>query len=435
MCLYIYRLLIWLILPLALLRLLYKGIKQPAYLRHWNERLTLNRLAQADIWIHAVSLGESKLAILLANELLQLFQNSDLTPKFLFSCTTPTGRAEIARWVKNNQNSGLTYLPFDCHLLQQHALQQVQPKALVCMETELWPNLLSVCHKRGIPTFIANARLSKSSARKQRRMLKLFRPLLQNTHLLVQNTASRRRYACLAGEQMSGNIQQCGNSKFDLPHIHNKVFQQQLASKTTPDKGGVRLVFASTRRDETPALMDTVIELLTHHPQHRVIWVPRHPEQDTALLAKLLNKSSLAWGMFESGNANANASIRFLLINSFGHLTDVYYLADLVVLGGSFGAGGSHNLIEPGLMGKAIVAGPSRRNFAQAHKMLARAHAIIHLRKTEELLPELLRLIDDSGQRREIGKAAAKALSGHRGGTSCQADVIVNVLCGKAVAL
>ena len=425
MCHSLYRLLCWLVLPLALLRLAVRGFKQRDYFFHWNERLSLATHRQADIWIHAVSLGESKLATRLAEEIQFQFRQKHPTGlRIIFSCTTPTGRRHLAGWIKNNPATQLAYKPFDCLLLQRRILNQVTPRIVVCIETELWPNLICECLVRGIATFVVNARLSRHSAKKQSRLLKLFRPLLRSTNLLVQDQASLRRFSVLAGkEPKAGLLTNCGNSKFDLQLQLNPDTQRLLAAATVPDEGGLRIICGSIRRDESEELMAQVAEFLTQFPQHRVIWVPRHPEKDGAFLSNQLKQKGLSWHWFR--NVSKDANTKFTLVGGYGHLVDCYALADLVVLGGSFGHGGSHNLMEPGALGKAIIAGPSQHNFALAHSLFFKERAIVHLTSSIQLAAALERLAEDAQQRKQLGNNAARLVGLHRGATARQAREIL----------
>ena len=426
MCLLVYRFLVWLFLPCALLRLAYKGIKQPAYFRHWGERLGITRLASADLWIHGVSLGESKIALLLAQEIRKQYASSwGSNIRIHLSCTTPTARTVLDKWAAHHPHTQVSYLAFDCALLHKRLLRAVSPRAFITIETELWPNLLTQAHQLGVRCWQANARLSRTSARRQRRVLHLFRPILNRLHVLASDNNSARRIERLAGSQGCASLAVCKNMKYDHSPTPDEAFTASIASLSTPDDGGLRIVFASMRRDETPELLLQAHQLLTTQPQHRIIWIPRHPEQDGDLLRRMLDTYfPQKW----CNHAEQPHPAPIVVLNSYGHSIDAYAVADIVIMGGSFGTGGSHNVIEPGLLAKPIIAGPSQHNFAQVHRILARNKGIVHLRCAQELNQHLLTLIASPSMRHTIGGQAQRTLCQMQGAVQLQAQYIVHSL-------
>src|SRR5690606_10796754 len=272
----LYSLVLHLALPLIFLRLLWRAWRAPAYGRRIGERFAvgLPALRQGGIWIHAVSLGESIAAAPLIRELLERHPELPVT----VTCMTPTGSERIqALFGERIQHR---YLPYDLPWACARFLDRLQPKLAVIMETELWPNHIHACHKRGIPVALANARLSERSARGYARFARLTAPMLAKLDLIaVQTEVEAERFRQLGARP--GCVEVTGSIKFDLSVAAE--LPQRAAELRAAWGAQERPVWiaASTHAGEDEVMLAAHRQLLAERPDALLILVPRHPERFT----------------------------------------------------------------------------------------------------------------------------------------------------------
>jgi 3-deoxy-D-manno-octulosonic-acid transferase len=354
-----YSLLSYLAMPLVWLRLLWRGRRQPAYRQHLGERHAVYPQALACrrrplIWLHAVSVGETRAAAPLIDALLEIYPEHDL----LLTHMTPTGR-EAGSELLAARPERLTqaYLPYDLPDACGRFLDHFRPRLGLLMETELWPNLIDAARRRGLPVALINGRMSARSARGYRRLSSLIRPALQSlSAVAAQTTADAERLQQLGARQPIV----CGNLKFDVTPAADKL---QLGTRWRQAIGRRPVwVLASSRDGEEALLLDalstvSVGDLL-------LVLVPRHPQR-FAEVAGVIASRGLTFRR-RSAAELPSSETQVWLGDSMGEMAAYYALADLAVIGGSLLPFGGQNLIEAAACGCPLLLGPHTFNFAQA---------------------------------------------------------------------
>lgn len=411
MILWLYGLLLYLLLPIFLLRLLWRSIRQPDYRCFWQERLGMRALDKADIWIHAVSVGEAHLAIQLIE---RWWPDSQHAPRLVISCTTPTGRERINSWLTMPRKARvqLCYIPIDIPNVLARVLRTAQPTMLVIMETEVWPGLIAQAHKQGIYTALINARMSARSARGYTRIQPLSRPAFAAFDLVVaQSKADARRLELLGVAGSRCHITE--NMKLDCKpsyeRKHYKALQEQLGKRP------IIWTIGSSRVGEEPALLTAIDALLEAYPQALICWAPRHKERSLPIIEAGLANTSHTIQLRSQGRFDTNTTI--ILVDGWGELALFYALADCVFIGGTLVDTGSQNLIEPALLAKPIISGPSHYNFAQTHTILMQSGGVLAVKDATELTACLLQLTSDTSKCTKIGKLAKTAIQSRQGAT------------------
>lgn len=406
----LYTALFYLGLPLVAIRLWLRARKAPAYAKRIGERFTLGMptLQPGGIWVHAVSVGESIAAAPMIRALLERYPALPIT----VTCMTPTGSERIQALFANEARIQHCYLPYDLPCAAARFLDRVQPKLAVIMETELWPNHIHQCAKRGIPVALANGRLSQRSAKGYGRFSKLTAPMLAEMGLLaVQTEAEAQRFRDLGARPES--VEVTGSIKFDLT-IDPQLLQRatELRSQWQAQDRPVWIA-ASTHEGEDEVVLDAHRRLLANHPDALLILVPRHPERFNSVF-ELCQREGFATVRRSTG-ANVDAQTRVLLGDTMGELLFLYALADSVFVGGSLVPNGGHNLLEPAALAKPVLSGPHLFNFLDIAAQLREAGALAEVDDAEGLAVEVQRLFElprDAQRMAEAGLAVMRRNQG-----------------------
>ena len=425
---FLYSLLLYLALPFVPLRLLWRGIKQPAYLQHWGERFGFYHVSTTKpiIWLHCVSVGETRAA----EPLVKALQAQYPQHQILITNTTPTGRDANEQLFGNAVQR--VYLPYDVPFAVNNFLNHFKPKIGFIMETELWFNLIAACKQRGIPLLLLNARLSKKSARGYAKLGKLASTGLKNlSAIAAQTDEDAARLQTLGAE----NITVAGNLKFDVKPPTNSLdkglqLKKQLGNKPI-------FLAASTRDGEEELILDAVrdLDLLT-------IIVPRHPQRFEAVVV-ILKKRNIAFqrksqlnsaGLQPQGlspqnipakvgysyvKSNTDAGYRPIILgDTMGEMPIYYAACDFAFIGGSLLNYGGQNLIEAAAMGKPILIGEHTFNFAKATENAVAAGAAIRVQNHAELRNEIQYLLENAPKRLEMSQAALRFNEASAGATA-----------------
>jgi len=352
----IYSTLFYLAMPLVWLRLLWRARRQPEYLQHLGERHGYYPPAPSAplLWVHAVSVGETRAAEPLIAALLEQYPEHGL----LLTHMTPTGRATgrelLARYPGRVTQA---YLPYDLPGACGRFLDHFKPRVGLLMETELWPNVIAAAARRRLPVALINARLSARSLRGYARLKSLIGPALASlSGVAAQTAADAERLRQLGAVDVSV----CGNLKFDVAPAPEKVQQGALWRQAL----GARPVWlaASTREGEEALILDAFSGLDV--PGLLLLLVPRHPQR-FAEVAALIDERRLPFCRRSDGTLPSR-STRVWLGDSMGEMAAYYALADLALVGGTLLPFGGQNLIEAAACGCPVVLGPHSFNFAQA---------------------------------------------------------------------
>ncbi len=401
----LYRLLMWLLVPFALVRLAIRARRQPAYLANVAERFGFYRqqATQPVIWIHAVSVGETRAAEPLVRQLAERHPDKQI----LLTNMTPTGR-ETAETLFGD-NILRCYLPYDLTPAVDRFLRHFSPEAAIVMETELWPTLVARCARRGIPVQLVNARLSERSARRYARFDRLTRDLLGALKIVCAQTTRDAERFCQLG---APRVTITGNLKFDRTAPEQQL---ELGASMRKQFGAHRHVFlaASTREGEEPLVLDAVSKI--SDPALLTVIVPRHPQRFDAV-ADLLSRAGLAFQR-RSENQPIGATTRVVLGDSMGEMFAYFAACDIAFVGGSLLPLGGQNLLEACAVGKPVIVGPHTFNFEEATEQAISAGAALRVADSEALGSTVSVLLADPTRAERIGKAGQTFMTVHRGAT------------------
>lgn len=411
---FLYSILLTIILPFVPLKLLWRGFKQPAYLRHWGERFGFYNtpVNKAIIWLHCVSVGETRAA----EPLIKALQLHYPLHQILITHGTPTGReASEALFGDSVQRA---YLPYDVPFAVNKFLKHFQPKIGLLMETELWFNLIAACKQREIPLLLLNARLSEKSAKGYAKLGKLAAEGLQNLDAIAAQTSEDATRLQTLGAQ---HVSITGNLKFDVKPPADSVDKGlQLRGLLGVD----RTIFlaSSTRKGEEKHILEAVkgLDVLT-------IIVPRHPQRFNDVEGIIL-KSGLSYQRRSNLVGPVDKRIQVILGDSMGELFAYYAACDFTFIGGSLLEYGGQNLIEAACMGKPILIGEHTFNFADATENAIRAKAAIRVKNLAALRDRIQYLLHNAPQRVKMGKAALRFSAASTGATVRMMKLIASYL-------
>jgi 3-deoxy-D-manno-octulosonic-acid transferase len=415
-----YTLLFYLLTPFIMLRLLWRGIKAPAYRRRWNERFGFYRKTypQNVIWFHAVSVGEAEALFPLLRVLLA--RHPDW--KLLITTTTPTGSARVRTTF--GRLAEHVYLPYDMPFVIRRFLKAFKPRLAVIMETEIWPNLYAECGSRQIPLFLINARLSEKSARGYRKIPSLIRPALANVSLIAAQTGGDAERFVRIGAQPEA-VRVMGNMKFDI-EIAEETIEQGRRIKASIFGGRFVWIIASTHKNEEAPFLDLYTEIKTKIPELLLVVVPRHPER-FGEVRKLCEERRLNVVMRTSGNP-CTAETDVYIADTMGELKMLYAAADAAFIGGSMVPVGGHNLLEAAAAGAPVMFGPYMANFKDIAVGVLARKAALQCRSQEEIASAIHSLYADPKQREELAHRAREFLRENRGAIAAIAGLIESAM-------
>lgn len=399
----VYALLLYLALPYTVLHLLWRARRQPAYLQYWRERFGFyaERPIQPVIWLHAVSVGETRAAAPLVQVLLSRYPDH----RILLTHTTPTGRTTSESLF--GERVLRSYLPYDYRFAVRRFVRYYRPVLGLLMETEIWPNLIDACHDRAIPLLLVNARLSARSAQRYGWLESLARVSLGKLDgVLAQTRADAQRLSQLGAQQ----VEVAGNLKFDC---EPPPAQLLAGERLREEWGGARPVFvaASTREGEEALILDALQQV--EMPNLLTVIVPRHPQRFSEVAA-LLEQRGIAYQRRSAGQAVA-AQTAVLLGDSMGELFAYYRAADLAFVGGSLLAFGGQNLIEAAAVGCPVLIGRHTWNFTDVAREAVACGAAQRVENVAGLAQALESLLKDARRREQMADAALAFSRAHRG--------------------
>ena len=423
---FIYTVLLYLLIPVYFIRLLIRGASNKDYLFRWNERLGLGNLIPSKnkkiIWIHAVSVGEVNASIPLLRKLMEQLPETE----FLVTTTTPTGSDILLN--KMGSRVKHQYIPVDLPICVDKFLDKWQPKMLIILETEIWPNLISNCKKRGIYTALVNARLSEKSKIKYARFKSLISPAVFELDLiLAQYESDASRFKELADREVT----LCGNLKFDqdIPDEIESIVDGIRSQWSVNQKQRPVLIAASTHDTEEKIILEAFKYIKNKIDNPLLIIVPRHLER-FKVVHDLLLKNKLSVSL-RSKKQDVTKDTDVLLGDTMGELDFLYSLSDIAFVGGSLIDHGGQNLLEPASLSLPIISGPSLRNFQEIALELEEVGALKIIKDKEELSSHFLKLIKDDASRLSAGQSAYEVFIDNRGSL----DLILKNLDLKLIEL
>ena len=402
---FLYTLVLIALLPWALLHLLWRSRLQGGYRRHWGERFGIYRTRPAGliIWIHAVSVGETRAAETLVTALAKRWPDH----RVLMTHMTPTGRQTGTELYGDRIDR--VYLPYDYPFSVARFLDHWRPEFGLIMETELWPNLIAACHSHNIPVLLVNARMSGKSAGRYAMFPALTRSALHGLcGIAAQADADAKRLRALGAQ----DVEVLGNLKFDLEPPAAQLLLGEKFRKATGD----RPVFlcASTREGEEALILDAWKRAAPPAGALLVI-VPRHPQRCDQVTA-LIRSAGFRVQRRSEGLPEIDTEV--WLGDSLGELFAYYAACDVAFIGGSLLKFGCQNLIEACAVGKPVLIGPSTYNFARAADDAISAGACAQMSDASQLAEQACALLRDEAKRQQMGSAGLAFALCHRGATA-----------------
>lgn len=411
----LYSLVYTLLLPAILLRLYWRGRKAPEYRDRVAERFgcfPAPSFAHAPIWLHCVSVGETIAAAPLIRKLQQ--QHADIP--LVVTTMTPTGSERVRALFGDAVFH--VYAPYDAPFCIAAFLKRIQPRLLVVLETELWPNWIFHCQRQGTPVVLANARLSAKSAAGYARLKSLSAAMLAGlSKVAAQSAADAERFQALGLPAAASTV--TGSIKFDISLDDDlRARARALRSAWCEDEERLIVLAASTHAGEDELILQAFAKLLKRQSNSLLVLVPRHPER-FARVAELCREQGFSLARRSTQVAEPAQSAlqgqQVLLGDTMGELMLLYGCADIVIMGGTLVASGGHNFLEPAAWGLPMLSGNSLFNFAEISELLIEAGALTIANNADELAASLCRLATDRGLRECAGQAAAEVLAARRG--------------------
>jgi len=408
---FIYTVLFYILSPIYFARLFVRGLSNTSYLLRWNERLGFTDLTPTPnkdlIWIHAVSVGEVNASIPLLRKLTESYPSAE----FLVTTTTPTGSDRLLERMGNKVRH--QYIPLDLPLCINRFLLNWNPKVLIILETEIWPNLINCCKERGIRTALVNARLSERSLQKYLRFSALISKTISSIDLiLAQFESDKERFKRLSDNI---NISLCGNLKFDqdIPNEMDSIVKTIRSNWSVNGQPRPTLVAASTHPTEEIVIIEAFKSILTSYPAALLILVPRHLERFKKVYS-ILKESGLTFAQ-RSESEDVTESINILFGDTMGELNFLYSVSDVAFVGGSLIDHGGQNLLEPASLGLPIISGPSLRNFQEIAEQLQTGKALSLVKSSTEITSIFLKYMEDKKLRTTASKSAKEIVLKNRG--------------------
>jgi len=410
------------LLPLVFVRLWWRGRREPGYRLAWRERLGYGPVTQRPgaIWIHAVSLGETRAASALIEALRALRPGVRL----LLSHGTATGREAGAALLHEGDQQ--CWLPYDTPGAVSRFLGRRRPAVGVLMETEIWPNLIEQAARQRVPTVLANARLSDRSARQGRRFAGLMYPAVERLDLVLAQT---RDDAARLREAGAKAVEVCGNLKFDMTPAPELVARGR-AWRRRLDRPVVMM--ASSREGEELTLLQCWADAPS--PRPLLLLVPRHPQRfdEVATMARDFGLSLARRSAWGESPSDAECGVDVWLGDSMGEMPAYYGAADVALLGGSFARLGGQNLIEAAACACPIVMGPHTFNFEQAAENALAERAAVRVATLEQGVQRAIELARDP-QRSQWARRALAFAATHRGAARRMAERVLQLADGHTV--
>ena len=400
---FIYTLLLYLSLPIAILKLIAKERKSSLRKTKLKNQLGfVTKTSGKVIWVHCVSVGEFNAARPLIDQLFDNFPNHKLT----ITTTTITG----AEAVKNHYQDKVIhyFFPFDLPFIVDPFVNKINPVACILLETEIWPNLINNLNKKAIPVMLINARLSEISLNKyQKFSSKLVQKTINElTFIGSQNNSSTERFLSLGASP--DKVVTVGNLKFDSNEVIDPISLEEMSEIVR--KRWV-VVFASTRDGEEKQIIQSYLALKNKFDALLII-IPRHPERFDEVFNMVI-KSGLK---VRRRSENLQSVEKDVLIgDSMGEMMTYYKCCDIAFIGGSLSNTGGQNMLEPASLSKPIIFGPSVHNFEEIAKTLLENDSAIQVRDADELMQTISELLLDISRRNKLGSNAKTIFEKNRG--------------------
>lgn len=419
------------VLFLALLPyFIYQAVRHGKYSGSFTERMgwlsdSIKQDTRATIWVHAVSVGEFNAARPLIAKIRERWPDH----RIVVSTTTLTGQ-RLAREQAGRNFDAAFYFPFDWSLTARRALKCVNPRAVIILETELWPNFLRECRRRKTAVILVNGRISPRSFARYRKARRFMARVMSDLSLIVMQSEADRERAIGLGAP-SDRARMCGNLKYDFSLDESRdrlaALCKEIDDQFALSACDLLIVAGSTAAGEESLLLDALKDARRHARLERIrmLIAPRHPERFEEV-ARLINSSGFTLARRSEKHRSTSDVI---LLDSIGELAAVYRFASVVFVGGSLAPTGGHNIIEPAAYAKPIIVGPHTFNFRQIISDFRAADALTEV-ESNELAEALIHLLTNSDEAQASGERAQAIIERNRGATLCALAAIEEAIGG-----
>jgi 3-deoxy-D-manno-octulosonic-acid transferase len=419
---FLYTFTLWLLLPYVVLRLIWRARKQPEYLRHLGERFGNYSIINDKpvIWLHAVSVGETRATQSLVTRLLESYPLHQI----LLTHTTPTGRAASEQLYGDSILR--VYLPYDYPFAVDGFLLHFRPQLGILMETEIWFNLIRACNITRTPLLLLNARMSEKSARGYARFAQLTREALGKLAAVAAQTSDDAARLTNLG---ANDVSVMGNLKFDIEPPRHML---GLGKRLREQFGETRKIIlaASTREGEEVLLLDALQDF--HIAGLLLVIVPRHPQR-FSIVANLLEQRRISFcrrsEIMQEGKPygvykELPQEIQVVLGDSMSEMFAYYAASDLAYIGGSLLPYGGQNLIEACAVGTPVLVGPHMYNFDEATRLAVLTGAAIQVSDVTGLVSEAQRLFHDNARLNGMRHHCIEFVESNRGATEISLELV-----------
>jgi 3-deoxy-D-manno-octulosonic-acid transferase len=398
-------------LPLVLARLWWRGRREPGYRAHIGERFGFYDMAKPDgpvIWVHAVSVGETRAAEPLIQALLEAYPSHMI----MLTHMTPTGRATgKSLFAGYGDRVRQCYVPYDIGFLVARFILHFQPRICILMETEVWPNLIAQCTRHLVHVALVNARLSERSLRKALRLKKLMVPAARQIDCIAAQTEAD---AVRIRQLGARNVHVAGSMKFDVTPPESILERGMQLRKQIGERPV--LSCAITREGEEALILDALATVDIGDAV--LLIVPRHPQRFNEVADMIAARGLNLARRSALGASPLPADAYVLLGDSMGEMFAYHVASDIVFIGGSLLPLGGHNLIEACAVGKPVLIGSHTFNFNDVTTDAIAAGAALRVVDAVAMLTEAVRLLREEAARLEMGACARAFAQQHRGATT-----------------
>lgn len=395
-----------------------RGKKNQGYRAHFKERFgfvskSLFTVKTKPLVFHCASVGE----VLAATPLIKALQKVHPNLNILITCNTPTGREQILSQFKNTV--ACSYLPIDFPFATARFLKRIKPQALCILETELWPNLMAISHKKNIPVLVINARLSEKSQQGYQKVAKLTHIIMRSiTVLASHNKTDAKRFIELGLEASKSHV--TGSIKFDITPSEEQLAKVLNLKQLYSSNERFVWVAGSTHPVEHELVLSAHQELLKKQPNALLIIAPRHPEQFDKV-AELLTQSPLSFSRRSQNNYNNE---QILLADTLGELQCLYGAANVSFIGGSLIRRGGHNPLESAAFSVGVITGPHTYNFDHVYPELTKLKGAVVVDSNDELAKQLITFSQNTKACQTLGIKAAQCVTKNQGAIQKTLNII-----------
>lgn len=388
---FIYNLLIYILSPIIIIKILYNSLQRSNDSNFVKQRLGLLSFERNkdSIWLHASSIGETKIAL----KLLQIFREKGLKDKIVITTTTKSSKAILD---KSNENFQHYYLPFDFLLTMGRFINAINPKICIIIETEIWPNMISICTKKKIPTIIVNARLSKKTLNSNKLIKSIYNSALNSVNgIYCKSQREKENYILLGANEnkisVLGNIKLCES-------LNNIEGGRPIERKY--------VLAASTHPGEERQIITEWLKI--NDKRTLLVIVPRHPERLGDILSDI--PLSLVRIAIRSKKDKIRNNTQIYIADTIGELEDFIKYCEFVFMGGSLVDHGGQNFLEAASLGKSIIVGPYMYNFIDETEEFLKNNSMIMVKNSKSLKHVFERLLKSKQRRDLFGDNAKKLL-------------------------